>query len=124
MNGKIVYLAGGMQNDWQETVIESCKGLGFVFKDPRQNRTKELNEYTVLDLHHVRNSDIIFCYIEKDNPSGYGACVECGYARGLGKTVIIVNEKQDDKYLRFIEETADIVFTDFSQAIEFLKKFQ
>src|SRR3989344_6327864 len=117
--GKTVYLVGGMRSGWQDRVIVECQGLGFTFKDPRKNETKEFREYTTLDLHYVRISDIIFAYLEASNPGGQGACVECGYAKGLGKTVIVVNEKQDDRYLKFIEKVADIVFTDFERALEF-----
>ena len=120
----VIYLAGGMRSGWQDKVIEACKGLRFDFRDPRNNNTKELIEYAVIDLHHIKMSDVIFAYIEKDNPSGAGACVECGYAKGLGKTVIVVNEKRDDRYLRFIEKVADIVFGDFDKGLDFLKKLK
>lgn len=124
MGDKVVYLVGGMRTNWQGKVKSSCLGLGFTFKDPCINNTSDFNEYTLLDLHHVKTSDIIFAYIEKDNPAGHGACVECGYAKGLGKTVIVINEKPEDRYLKFIEKVADIVFSDFEKGVEFLKKFQ
>jgi nucleoside 2-deoxyribosyltransferase len=86
------------------------------------------DQYATLDLYHAKASDIVFGYLEADNPAGHGLAVECGYAKGLGKTVIIVNEtKLDDpmyRYKKFIEKSADIVFTNFVEGVLFLEKFQ
>ena len=77
--------------------------------------------YTAWDLWAVRECDIVFVYIEKDNPSGIGLALEVGYAKALGKTIIMVNEQQDNRYTHIIEQTADVVFTSFDDGVEFLR---
>jgi hypothetical protein len=53
---------------------------------------------------------------------------EAGYAKGLGKTVILVLEKNNttikDRYLDFLRTVSDIVFDDLDSGIKFLSKFQ
>ncbi|MFH1047114.1 MAG: hypothetical protein V1738_02325 [Patescibacteria group bacterium] len=121
----IIYLCGGMRSGWQDKVMDATASMECdVFHlDPRRNDTKEFDEYTALDLYHVRQCDVVFAYLEADNPSGAGLCCEVSYAKGLGKTVILVNEK-DDRYLKFVESLADAVFTNLADGIAFLQKMQ
>lgn len=122
MDSARVYLGGGMRSGWQDRLKRSCVGEHFIFLDPRRCVTREPREYQVVDLYNIRRCDILFAYLEASNPGGAALVGECGYAKGLGKTVIVVNEK-DDKYMKFIEAFADIVFTNFDEAVEFLKRF-
>jgi len=66
---------------------------------------------------------MVFAYLEADNPSGAGLCCEVGYAMALGKTVILVNEK-DDRYIKFVESLADAVFDNLEDGIKFLQRMQ
>lgn len=119
-----IYLAGGMKTGWQDKLIEHKKfEERHTFFDPRMNNTKEPREYATLDLHNIKQSDLVFAYLEKGNPSGAGLALEIGYGKGLGKTVIFVNEKRDDKYWKLVEETADVVFEKLEDGIRYLECF-
>lgn len=126
-----VYLAGGFCGGWQINVKTQLKNCGFVFMDPSIKEIKETPsyiEYGVWGLHAVKNCDIVFAYMQKDNPSGVGLAVEIGYAKGLGKTVILVLEKnnkyQKDKYLDFLRLVSDITFNDLQSGINYLNSFK
>lgn len=117
-----VYLCGGMRGGWQDKVKEACKGRPLFFLDPRDNDCKHLKECGPIDLHKIRRSDIIFAYLEATNPGGAALFGECGYGKGLGRTVIVINEKKNQPYWDFVSVFADVEFDDLEQAIEFLKK--
>lgn len=127
-----VYLAGGFKSDWSVQVKHSTDKFKWI--DPKlkeyrhgQRVVMDVNEYGKWDLHFIKQSDIVFVYVERSNPSCIGLCVEAGYAKGLGKTVILVLEPQHetikDNYLSFITQVADIVFEDLESGINYLKSF-
>jgi len=122
-----VYLAGGMRSNWQDQLVNIT---GFKIIDPRVKEfgelRPELQEYAQWDLHFIRKSDIVFVYIEATNPSCIGLAVEAGYAKGLGKTVILVIEPHNsipDKYLQFVTQVADIHFISLQEGIDYLNSF-
>ena len=122
-----VYLAGGMRSNWQDQLV---KLEGFKFINPRVKEVGDhkpsLQEYAQWDLHFIRKADIIFVYIEATNPSCIGLAVEAGYAKGLGKTVILVIEPHNsisDKYLQFVTQVADIHFISLQEGIDYLNSF-
>jgi nucleoside 2-deoxyribosyltransferase len=145
---KKVYLAGGFRSGWQEKVKEACKTKArnseaflmwgdppmFNWEDPfakergefAEERVWTAKEYTKLDLFMIDQSDVVFCYLEKDNP-GLGLIAECGYAIGKGKAVILVRETphevHTDRYLDFLEEMCTITFDKLEDGITFLKTF-
>jgi len=86
-----VYLAGGFSSGWQETVMGLVPGPDYY--DPRNNSTSDPREYTALDMKAIEECDVVFAYLEKYNPVGYNLAFEVGYAIGLNKTVILVDEK-------------------------------
>lgn len=89
----VVYLAGGMRSGWQDIVKKACPGVMFI--DPRQHGVKDEKGYTAWDLTGVDIADIVFGYIEKDNPNGAGLALEFGYAAKMGgKTLIYVEEPE------------------------------
>jgi len=66
--------------------------------------------------------------MEQDNPSGYGLATEIGYARGLGKTVILVDERsqadeQFSQYFAIVREMSDVVLDSLEEGIALLKRF-
>jgi nucleoside 2-deoxyribosyltransferase len=63
--------------------------------------------------------------MEKTNPSGFGLSVEIGYAKALGKTVILVLETghEKDKYLLFLKNVADVVYDNLQDGVDFLSSF-
>ena len=129
-----VYLAGGYKSCWQDVVRRELKDQ-FTIYDPKEKEFKnghrvlmELSEYGSWDLHHIRNSDVVFVFLERTNPSCIGAVIEAGYAKGLGKTVITVLEKNhetiEDRYLEFIKKVSDITYEKLSDGISFLKSLK
>lgn len=125
-----IYLAGGMnQSNWQKKVIDSVGDKGYIFFNPRLHKLDNVKEYTLWDLHYVSKCDLLFAFMQKDNPSGYGLALEIGYARGLNIPVILVDERSGhDKAFcnsfRFIRESSSIVFDDFHDGLELLKSFK
>jgi len=133
-NNKIkVYLAGGFHGPWRSIIHESLKDK-VIFLDPLELELDEsgkrkmlpFEEYSAWDLWAIRTADIVFVYSERTNP-GQGYIVEAGYAKGLGKTVILVRENNNqymsDKYLSFLDCIADFKTDCFAKGIEVLKRF-
>lgn len=129
-----VYLAGGYKTNWQEKFKELTNGK-FEIYNPREKEfnnnervVMDLTEYGAWDLHHIRMSDVVFVYLEKTNPSCIGAVIEARYAKGLGKTVVTVLEKEhefiEDRYLEFIKKVSDITYDNFKDGVEFVKSIK
>ena len=122
-----VYLAGGQASGWQDRLIAELTN-SFVFFNPHSHQLKKVNEYTAWDLHYVRQCDILFGYMEATNPSGYGLALEVGFAKALGKTIILVDErsKQDDEFSKrynFIHQCSDVTYDKLSDGITMLRSF-
>lgn len=126
-----VYLAGGFRSNWQEKLKQLD---GFIWLDPRDKErpngvpiVMDVNEYGTWDLHYIKQSDIVFVYAERTNTSCIGLSVESGYAKGLGKTVILVlepnHETIKDNYLQFIKKSANITFENLQDGINYLQSF-
>lgn len=86
-----VYLAGGMKSGWQDEVIHKVPDC--IFLDPRSHGLIDENQYTRWDLEAIQASNLVFAYLEKTNPGGYALALELGYAKALGKPIILVDEK-------------------------------
>ena len=118
-----VYLAGGFKSGWQNKIQETKDRL--IIDPSKKERTGEWNitidfdRICSWDKLAIQKSDIIFSYLEKDNPSGIGLACEIGYARALGKTIILVDEKQEKKF-DFLRGFADYVTNDFQKGLDFL----
>lgn len=122
-----VYLAGGFGSEWQEKVMKACINE-FTFFNPKSHNLKDTDEYKVWDLHYVKRCDILFGFIEEDNPYGLGLALEIGYAKGLDKTIILVDQKSQksekfERYFKIVRSTADIIFEDLDKGIDYLKLF-
>ena len=115
-----IYLSGGMRSDWQDRVMTAVPHHAYF--DPRQNDTKIAQEYTFLDLMHIEHADLVFAYLESDNPSGLGLALEVGYALGLGKPVIFVSDGR--KYVQIVEQAASILCVSLEQACGLLNRLQ
>jgi len=118
-----IYLSGGMKSNWQDKIIEALSDINarIKFIDPRKNGLKNPVSYTYWDINSIRNSDIIFAYLESDNPSGLGLATEVGYGAGFGCLTIFINEKSKDKHTHFIEEVATLSYRDLNEGIAMLK---
>ena len=86
-----VYLAGGMVSGWQDGLKEKVGACKYL--DPRSHGFREPSLYSYCDLAWIRQSDVVFAYLEADNPGGAALCLELGFAKALGKTTILVDEK-------------------------------
>ncbi|MBI9062564.1 MAG: hypothetical protein JEZ14_11310 [Marinilabiliaceae bacterium] len=122
-----IYLAGGMKSGWQDQIIEKFKGR-FVFYNPRYHGLIHPGEYTTWDRHYVKKCDILFAFMESDNPSGFGLTLEIGLAKSLNKTIILIDEKskEDESFAKrfaIVRELADVVFEDILKAEHFLNSF-
>lgn len=133
MKKQTIYLAGGFKSDWAND-IKKCSDK-FQWINPKEKEFKngeriimDVNEYGRWDLHFIKQCDICFIYIERSNTSCIGLSVEAGFAKGLGKTVILIlepnHETIKDCYLSFITQVADIVFEDLESGINYLKSFE
>ncbi len=127
-----VYLAGGFKSNWQ---AEIKKLDGFIWLDPREKERPKgvevpmtVNEYGTWDLHFIKQSDIVFVYAERTNTSCIGLSVEMGYAKGIGKTVILVlepnHETIKDAYLQFLKKAASITFETLEDGMNYLSSYK
>lgn len=80
----VVFLAGGMKGGWQDVVKQAVPGV--IFIDPREHGLHDEMGYTQWDLAGVERCDVVFGYMEADNPGCAGLAVEFG-ARA-GKTLL------------------------------------
>ncbi len=119
------YLAGGMRSDWRERFIDEVdkeflhpKYIGKMAIRWLTPQRLPSPDYVENDLHLVSNADILFGYLEKDNPSGLGLVAEMGFAKALGRQIIFVNEQGDDRYTEFLCVMSDDYFTDFDEAVQ------
>jgi len=113
-----VYLSGGMRSGWQDKVKAAVSGIEWI--DPREHGLELPALYAVWDLTGVRLADVVFAYIEDDNPSGIGLALELGYAKGLGKITILVGG-HDDKRMAIVGCAADVWVAPLSQGIALLQ---
>lgn len=113
-----VYLAGGFKSGWQKSVKTHHQLLDPSLKDETEWTMQKIGDW---DKDAIRESDIVFAYMERTNPSGFGLSCEIGFAYALGKTVILVleknHEKHNDKSLEFLTCFADYIFTKFKDGL-------
>jgi hypothetical protein len=121
-----VYLAGGMRSHWQDIVIGELEGTWNVI-DPRCHHLADERQYTYWDLNGVSQSDWVLAHLESTNPGGYNLAVEVGYAKALGKHIILVDGKSDAdetvrRYTGMLRGCADVTSGTLHEAIIFLQK--
>ena len=125
-----VFLSGGMKaSDWQKKVIKEINSKDFIFFNPREHNLNDPKEYTAWDLFYVKECDILFAFMSSDNPSGFGLTLEVGYAKGLNKLIILIDEKSsvDDKFasnFKIVRESSTVTFENLKQGVEFLKNIR
>lgn len=122
-----VYLAGGFRTRWQDKIKYKFADK-FIFLDPLTHNLIEGKEYTCWDTFFIKKCDLLFAYMERSNPSGYGLTYEIGYARALQKTIILVDEKSDSdenfkKYFQIVSNSVDVLYHSFEDGLNFLEKF-
>lgn len=87
-----VYLSGGMKSGWQQ-MIPYIDGVEYL--DPRVESPQNLTmqQFVYKDIELVKESDLVFLYMEKSNPTGYGAIWECAVVVENKIPIIAVWEK-------------------------------
>lgn len=122
-----VYLAGGMNSNWQQNIINELKE-DFVFFNPIDHQLDKSVEYTNWDIFFLKKCDIVFAFMEKDNPSGFGLTLEIGFANALNKTIILVDEKsksniQFKNKFQIVRASSSVIFEDFTKGLDYLRSF-
>jgi nucleoside 2-deoxyribosyltransferase len=113
-----VYLAGGFKSGWQKNVVTYHKIIDPSIKDETGWTINQIGKW---DKNGIQKSDILFAYMERTNPSGFGLSCEIGYAHALGKIVVLVleknHEKHSDRSLEFLTCFTDYVFDNFHDGL-------
>lgn len=142
---KNVYLCGGFRSCWQKKIIQALEDFPVEWFNPADQKLDgdylPLELYSPLDEIKLRECDIVFAYLEASNPVIINIALELGFAKGLGKITILVNEWTEDnlkngklatskpnegwfkpRYLEMLLDWCDFVVTDLGIGIEILKK--
>lgn len=125
-----VYLAGGFHSGWQNKVIKACGTKHFIFYDPRKKWMRsEITEnhpsfYWPWNFQAIKKSEVVFAYTEDYRPKLLGPAIvlEMGYAQGLGKLVIYVNDVRHKYYEQFYPLFPS--FQSLDMGIKYLKAFR
>jgi len=118
-----VYLAGGLKSGWQDRIKKRLSLEGVVWIDPRNHNLTDQDQFTPVDIAGIEATDVLFAYLEKDNPGGYDLAFEIGYARALGKPVVLVLP-EPRKYFRMPVAAADVVFESMEEGIWYLENLK
>lgn len=121
---QVIYLAGGLVSNWQDTVRRAVPDARFL--DPRTHGLTAPDAFTAWDLAAIRKCDILFGYLETTNPGGYALSLEIGFAKALGKHVVLVDEKgaadpSAARSLRMVNAAADVRFERLDDALPYLR---
>ena len=121
-----IYLAGGFKSSWQDSISNQFPDIRFL--DPRSHKLTDPIEYTNWDLQAIRESHIIFAYLEKDNPGGYALALEVGYAKALGKHIIFIDEKtipnsESSRYYDMIRASASVLCSTLEDGKSYLENY-
>jgi len=122
-----IYLSGGMRSGWQQRLKKLLRAWlrnmekNVTYYDPTMHGLDDSPQYTFWDLEHIRKCDLVFAYMERDNPSGIGLALEVGYALGLGKPIILVNESERP-YFDIVENAASVTTDNFEKGVFLLQR--
>lgn len=95
--------------------------VGHKFYDPTTCSNLSFDEMARIERKWIDESDIIFAYLNTDNPYGYGTVFEIGYAVANQKTVIYIDEKQVSSS-KWVSEHVAYRFPKLEEGIECLAK--
>ncbi len=115
-----VYLAGDTQSGWQRRVCKAIQDLQLL--DPSKEDLADPKELTRWGLQAIRKSDVVLAYLDKDDQNGHALAFELGYAKALGKTILLVQEHgaEQDKYIQTVRQVADFCFDSLGEAVSYL----
>lgn len=120
-----VYLAGGFKSGWQDLAASVLRD--FFIYDPSKHNLSAPSDYTRWDLAAIEQSDIVLAYMEPTNPGGYALALEVGYARALGKYIVLVDCISDpliSRHFEMVRQCSDAVYRDLESAYENIKNRQ
>jgi len=119
-----VYLAGGLQTNWQEEAIRLFrdKDPEIDILDPRSLKSRNLTIEEIADIERdwIFNTDIVLAFLEKDNPLPIGLSAELGFAHALGKGTLLVDEYNNKKSKWLAHFTKCCVYPKLEEAINAL----
>lgn len=129
-----IYLSGGLESDWRDKVKGEVPNIEFLSPKPLGIFQKQ-DEWWTYDKILMQMADAIFAYIEPGIWVPVGLLIEIGEMHGLGKPVILVNERyyngirkegespenQLTRYLECVKSFADVLFASLDDGIEYLK---
>ena len=121
-----VYLAGGLHSGWQDRTRAAVPEATYF--DPRTHGLSEPSAFTSWDLDAIKRSDVVFAYLEESNPGGYALALEVGFARALGKHVVLVDERSTSDpsiapYLTMVHESADVHTPSIEEGMRYLRHY-
>jgi nucleoside 2-deoxyribosyltransferase len=119
---KKIYLAGGFRSKWQAKATARLAGT-FELLDPSTHKIQDPVEYTQWDLEAVRQSDIILANMEASNPGGYSLALEVGFAKALGKKILMVDQIEEptvSRYFEMVRQCSERVFPTLDEALDYL----
>jgi nucleoside 2-deoxyribosyltransferase len=114
-----IYLSGGMYSGWQDLISHK---EGVEYFDPRLHSQQNISaiKFVEDDIKAVKESDLVFCYIEESNPMPLGAAWECAVASESNIPIITVWEKS---YIDpFFATNSLYLYRDFNSGLERLNK--
>ena len=115
-----VYLAGDTQSGWQTRVCKAIQDIQLL--DPSKQDLADPKQLTRWGFQAIRKSDVVLAYLEKEDQNGHALALELGYAKALGKTILLVQEHgpEHDKYSQAVREVADFCFDSLGEAVSYL----
>ena len=116
-----VYLAGDPKSGWQARVCRAIQDLQLL--DPSKQDLGDPKELSRWGLRAIRESDVVLAYLDQENQNGYSLALALGYAKALGKTILLVEEHEAgerDEYLQTVREVADFCFDSLGEAVSYL----
>lgn len=104
-----VYLSGGFRSGWQEEVTAEVLRLrpDAEIADPRENKKHDPAHYTEWNIEAITSCDIMFAYMEHDNPGMANLAFELGYGHCLRKKIILINEK-GQRWAEMMHHVSDV----------------
>jgi nucleoside 2-deoxyribosyltransferase len=95
----------------------------FELLDPSAHNINDPAEYTRWDLEAVRQSDIVLANMEASNPGGYSLALEVGFAKALGKRIVLVDQIEEQsvkRYFEMVRQCSERVFPTLGEALDYL----
>ena len=117
-----IYLAGGFRSGWQQNVHKFLPNAEIL--DPSLHGLCDPVEYTAWDLDAITLCDYVLAYMEEQNPGGYALALEVGYAKALGRSIVLVEEHATERRrmaFEMVRQIADHTFDTLADALSFLQ---